>query len=464
MKAKHIHDPALPAFSRATDPSTMRDVFARRFQTQYPGFMFQVDECRIERVYHKPGKSCQITYRLRFSHDSRKTFEQWFHLVLMAKDPYQYLQGQPVPETWPGCDFWIPLSVWDEMNALLYAFPYDPKMPYLGQLLDLNMVAAGIDTFRSEFHLDRDWRCRNIEIKKFKYRAGKSCVLCYTVEMVDINESYRYRTQLSFFSKTYNSSHSAYVYEVLRQISGHPALQGSGCHVPRPLAHIAEANTLWQEAWEGEKFREAGRRLGWVYFLRSDDLPRITRLLAALHRVEVQGISLDEGVAPGEMLENARLNGEDILSHYPEKAPEVAAILELLAQNLPDEKGPRCTIHGSFKIAQLLYREGEFALIDFDSIAYGDPHYDLGEFISSVIFLQITDDIPAALVEENLARLLQVYDAAAPWESDPQRLAWYVSGFLLGKIHSLLKKLKAAHAGKAGEALDLAQAWAARSG
>lgn len=462
MKAKIIHDPALPALSRAMDPAAMREAFARRFQTQYPGRIFRVDKCRIERVYHKPGKRCQITYRLQCSDGPRQAFEQWFLLALMAKDPHQYLQGRPVPKTWPGCDFWSPLSVWDDMRALLYAFPYDPKMPYLGQLLDVNVVTAGIDTFRSEFGLDGDWRCRNLAIKKFKYRAGKSCVLRYTAEMIHkVSDN---RMLLSFFGKTYNSPRSAYVYEVLRQVSGHPAFRGSGCHVPRPLAHIAEANTLWQEAWEGEKLREAGERLGWRHFLSSDDLPRIARLLAALHRVEMQGVSLNEGVKPPEMLANMRLHGEDILRHVPEKAREVAAMLELLAQNLPNDHGPRCTIHGSFKIAQLLYREGEFALIDFDSIAYGDPHYDLGEFIASVIFLQITDDIPAGLVEENLARLLQAYDAAAPWESDPQRLAWHVSGFLLGKIHSLLKKLKAAHTGKAGAALELAQAWAARSG
>lgn len=464
MKAKKIHDPSLPALSRAMNPASMRTAFAQRFQAQYPGWMFQVDQCRIERVYHKPGKRCQITYRLQCSYDAKKVFEQWFLLVLMAKDPHKYLQGRPVPENWPGCDFWIPLSVWDEMGALLYAFPYDPKMPYLGQLLDLKVVTAGIDAFRSEFGLEGDWRCLNLDIKKFKYRVGKSCVLRYTAEMMNFNKDRLDRTQISFFGKTYNSSRSAYVYEVLRQVSGHPAFRGSGCHVPRPLAHIAEANTLWQEAWEGEKLREAGERLGWRHFLRSDDLPRIARLLAALHRVEVQRVKLAEGVKPAEMLANMRLHGEDILRHVPDKAPEVAAMLEVLGHSLPDDHGPRCTIHGSFKIAQLLYREGEFALIDFDSIAYGDPHYDLGEFIASVIFLQITDDIPAALVEENLARLLQAYDAAAPWESDPQRLAWYVCGFLLGKIHSLLKKLKAAHAGKAGEALDLAQAWAARSG
>lgn len=102
MKAKIIHDPALPALSRAMDPAAMREAFARRFQTQYPGRIFRVDKCRIERVYHKPGKRCQITYRLQCSDGPRQAFEQWFLLALMAKIPINICKAGRFPK--PGRD------------------------------------------------------------------------------------------------------------------------------------------------------------------------------------------------------------------------------------------------------------------------------------------------------------------------------------------------------------------------
>jgi thiamine kinase-like enzyme len=161
------------------------------------------------------------------------------------------------------------------------------------------------------------------------------------------------------------------------------------------------------------------------------------------------------------VLENARGDATDILPFAPELKETLWRTTETMKTCIPGQKAriPKATIHGSFKLAQLLYHEQQLALVDFDSIAGGDPLLDVAEMVASLAYLRISDGVSAESLRESIESLLEDYQGQVPWACDRRRLAWYVVAFLLGKIHASLKRLESSEVENIGTGFDLVQEW-----
>jgi hypothetical protein len=148
-----IYDHTLPQLQQATDPNIMTAAFEAFFSGQYPSRGLKVNDCQISRVQHRPGKECNITYRLSGHDRDHRPYDQWIFAKMQAngKNHKPAPNGQPLQ--WPGCDFWKPVCAWQEMNMELHAFPYDVKMPYLGQLLEPEFVKRQIEERLPSFGL-----------------------------------------------------------------------------------------------------------------------------------------------------------------------------------------------------------------------------------------------------------------------------------------------------------------------
>ncbi|MDZ7291883.1 MAG: aminoglycoside phosphotransferase family protein [candidate division KSB1 bacterium] len=453
-----IDDKDMPQLRQALAAESMAAAFDEFFRKEYPARGLKVEACSICRVYHKPGKECNITYRLLGHDGEQRPFDQWFygHLSPNLGNRIQHLKNQP--QEWPGCGFWKPTTIWPEMNMLLQAFPYDSKLPYLGQLLELDFVKPQIEKNLSGFGLSREWKCREVACHKIKYMPGKRCILRYEILLTNAANSLR---QIAFYSKTYNSAKSRYVYEVLQKICASPACAGGLLNIPGPIAHIEDANTLWQQAWKGEKFPEMMEEIGWDNFPNTDFPCKIASMLATLHCLALPDLRLNTGPSPYMVLENARGDANDIMQFFPEKQAtleEITRTLETWARR-NDANTPQATIHGSFKLAQLLCRNQELGLVDFDSLACGDPHYDVAEFLASLLYLPVSDNVPTQAISRGVESFLASYQKQVPWTCDRRRIAWYVVAFLLGKIHSSLKRFEAPVTENIDSAFALVETW-----
>lgn len=463
-----VQDPELPRLSLALNAGTMAGEFQKYFEKEYPEHGLAVERCQIERIYHKPGRECAITYRVAGRNQMREVFEQWFHALMLRQGVENFLRKHEAPTTWPGCRFWKPLAAWKAMNMAVFAFPYDPNMPCLGLLLDEAFVKAKIEAHLAAFGLEPGWKCQEVEIEKFKYRAFKSCVLRFRVRFVNARGDSR---RAVFFSKTYNSTKSRRVYQVIGQIQAQAGLGKSGgqngaLNIPALIAHLDEANTIWQQEWPGEKLRATGNRMGWENFLKSPLILHVASLLAALQRVPIEKPPLPPGTSPAALLDNVQEHAASILVHLPEKRALLERLLRACAEALsaPTDPLPRRTIHGSFKIAQLLHRDGELALVDFDGIACGDPLYDVGEFLASLLFLRASEGISAQRARQGTEAFLEAYGREVPWPIERRRLAGYIVGFLIGKIHSSLKKAETAAIQNIEAAFAAAEEWSREAG
>ncbi|MCG3119068.1 MAG: hypothetical protein ALAOOOJD_01396 [bacterium] len=456
-KKQDGQDEHLPQLARALDAVWMKPALQEFFQREYPGHALLIDTVAVGKVYHKPGKSCEITYtvRCRDREHRQKNYAMWFQAQMPCKRGKDWRE---TPDTWPGCGFWKPVNVWPEMDMVLYAFPYDRKLPYLGQLLEPAWIMQQIEANRAGLGLPDGVTCQHVVIDKIKYMPGKRCVLRFTLEL-----SASTTTGLApiFYSKTYDDGQGWHVYRALQKICASPACHDGRLNVPAPIAYLDAAHSVWQQAWEGEDFNVMMQRTGWVNLPRTAFPQQIAGMLAALHQIVIDGVQLRRGPSLQAVFLNACDDASDIAPFLPQRREELEHFVKTLEAPVGwlEAEMPQTTIHGSFKLAQLLCRDGALALIDFDSIACGDPLYDVAEFVASLAFLKVSDAIPAAPVDESIELYLTSYQRQVPWAADRRRLAWYVAAFLLGKIHAALKRRETVSIKNMALAFSVVQDW-----
>jgi len=454
-KNKQAQDEHLPYLAPALNARAMKPALQEFFRREYPERGLRVEAVDLGKVYHKPGKDCEITYGVRCRDNENKIYAMWFQAKMSAS----LKERAAAPRTWPGCGFWKPVHVWPEMDMVLYTFPYDRKLPYLGQLLEPAWVKQQVEANVAGFGLSAGVKCQHVTVEKIKYMPGKRCVLRYEILFDE-------QQRRIFYGKTYDDAQGRHVFQALQKICASPACHDGRLNVPAPVAYLETANTVWQQAWEGEDFNNMMQKTGWANFQQTDFPPQIATMLAALHGIVISEVALRRGHSPPAVLLNACDDASDIAPFAPERREMLTAFTRTLesAMTLFESPAPETTIHGSFKLAQLLCREHpdgrrQLALIDFDSIASGDPLYDVAEFVASVAFLQVSDEIPAAWLNESIEIFLTSYERQVPWVCERWRLAWYVTAFLLGKIHSALKRREPNGVKNMARAFALVEEW-----
>jgi hypothetical protein len=462
MRKAAVEDNKLPHLQKALDPQAMAPAFEEFFRAEYPNRELKVDELQIGRVYYKPDKNCGIIYRLSYRDQENRPLELMFYGKMPANGKANAKPEREQPTQWPGCGFWKPVTFWPEMDMVLHTFPYDPELPYLGQLVEVDFIKRQVEENLAGFGLSSGWKCVEVVPRLGKYRPNKRYVFRCELVLADAAND---RRQIVFYSKTYDSPQSRYVFEVLQKVYQSACLTGQ-FNIPRPILHVDSANTFWQMAWEGKNFSSAMHQLGWANLPQTGFVPQIATMLAALQQVKMPELQMAPGPTTALVIENARGDAGDIAGFLPEQRAAVEKIieaLELLAPAIEAHK-LQTTIHGTFKIAQILYRaepdgRSQLALVDFDSVACGDPLYDVAEFIASLVHLRAGEGIPAAPIAESVELFLTSYQNQVPWACDRRRVAWYVVAFLLAKIHSSLKKLRSKRVEKIPAAFDLVQEW-----
>jgi hypothetical protein len=451
-------DPALPQLAIALDPQKMRAAFEEHFRREYPERGVTVDQVYVGKSYHKPGRGCDVNYGVNCRDRENKAHYLLLHGKIFADGESHRKSVETMPASWPGCGFWKPVSFWAEMRMLITAFPYDPDLPNLGLLMEPEFVKRQVEENLAGFGLPAGWKCLEVNCQNLKYRPGKRCILRYEILAAGPAGEQR---RLIFYGKTYDNARSRYVYEILQNIFASPVCAGGRLNIPQPIAHIDEANTIWSHAWEGTNLSQVVGELGWAKLPEAGYVPKIAAMLAALHQVEMPGLQLSPVPSLWMALKNACGDASDIASFLPEKQQELENIttsLEAVAAELESDL-PTATIHGSFKVAQILCREQELALLDFDSIARGDPLFDVAELLASFIYLRVSDDIPAAPIAESVEIFLANYSEQVPWPFDRRRLAWYLVGFLLGKMHASLKRSEPSAMANMPLAFEIIRGW-----
>jgi hypothetical protein len=263
---------------------------------------------------------------------------------------------------------------------------------------------------------------------------GKRCVLRFHLNLIGPAGESR---QVNFYSKSYNDAWSRYHFDMLNAVYEQLAVEAPIVNIPKPLLHLDGLNTFWQEEWPGHPLIEVMEEQNW-----EELFPRIAAVVAALHRSGSKGFR--PGPDPDEVMNTADEDGTKFAYMLPQYQRSIMPALERLRAEksaLELQNIPAALIHGACRVEQMLVRGSKLALVDFDAVAKGDPHYDVAEFIASLQYLELS----RGLSRQRLARAAQLfyesYAALVPWACDRRRIGWYARAFLISKMFSSIKNL-----------------------
>jgi len=299
-----------------------------------------------------------------------------------------------------------------ELGLVGWRFPQDPAMPWLEALLSPEHSDARIPGLEAP-----------VEIQVINYRPEIRCTVRYRLR----GEGTAPRT---VYGKTYADGAGCRIHEnlqALRRQSNVP-----GCFVlPEPLAYDAERRTLWLDGLQGEPLLDA--------LVRYQDASLITPLCRGLARLQHQQVPQGPTLTADEQLQEWRKKARKLAHAYPALAPDLSALTQTLAQQMPAAAAP-VLIHGDFHAGQLAHMpDGRMALFDFDELAWGDPMFDLANFVSD-LFVQPMDDHQRLRLAQ---QLLACYQRHAPRPDGIARFIWQLRGQLLTRAYRAFIQQKA---------------------
>lgn len=293
--------------------------------------------------------------------------------------------------SWPG------MLRWPDADLVLQAFPTDERLPALAAACDLapgSAATAALAAAAAELTGDARLRLQDAWVEPLRYKPGDRCVVRYRVRL----QARASTVDATLIGKVYRDQHLAsrvhgllerMYAEQLRNVGG--AVRGvrvTSPLVPRPLGLAVEL---------GLTVNDDVRRPGVEVVTGADALGRHgggdaipeRRLVAtavSLARLHLGGVSGGpESFRTGDA-EAARAHGR--AQRLGEFAPALAGRAHAAAEELERRlrtpaRAPALPAHGSFKPAQLLFRDADEVLVtDFDQLCLAEAALDIGYFLA----------------------------------------------------------------------------------
>ena len=308
-----------------------------------------------------------------------------------ARSLSAFLRGAGIEGAWPGVVA-IPSA-----GLVLQSFPTDRRLPALVAACDLHPGSpafAALEAAAVEEEDSSAVRLLGASVTPLRYKPGDRCVLRYRLEL----EAGSRRSDTTVIGKVYRDPREAErIHGLLDRMHDSQSAQTGAVVagvrltsplVPRPLAVVSDL---------GLTLNEDVRRPGVGVVTGTDALgprpelaaipeQRLGSAAVALARLHTGSVNADpEAVrTPDVAASRALARAERLREYAPEAADRALAIAEALGRCLRATTGaPALPAHGSFKPAQLLFREGdEVVVTDFDQFCRAEPALDVGYFLA----------------------------------------------------------------------------------
>ena len=437
-------DPALPRLAAALDPAGMTRRFANGFAERALGPAPRVRACEVEEVYHRAGHHCGILYRLRLEGAGGADRDEWLYARMLPREilreRFDKALGAIVAA---GASALVstaldPVSLWEDLDMIVWAFPNDPKLPGLRAMADPARVRGELERRRGgPGPAAAPDGIRNgdgsLVIERVKYMPTKRCVLRYRVAPEPGSDGPR--TPSVFYAKAYPAGASGLSFHLQRAARERLGASGAAVEIAEPLVHVPAESVIWFADWGGSGIVGEAAERGWEAMAE-----RAAAALAAFHRVALPG--LPEHASPLMELEEAREDAAKYGARVGLPARPVFAMLARLERELPRTGDrPAVSLHGAFRAEHVLVRGDAAAFLDLDGMALGDPLVDVAEFVASLEFLALGSTAGPIDPEPVSRRFIERYAAGVPWTVDALSLGWYARTSILRKLHGAVKRL-----------------------
>jgi aminoglycoside phosphotransferase (APT) family kinase protein len=281
-----------------------------------------------------------------------------------------------------------------QLDMLLWAWPADPGLPQLRQLLDPHQTRIW-------------WGAPAHEISALRYVPERRATLRYA-------RSAHGQESTHLFAKTFSDERGEAIH---RRFAHFWDLAQHDTHAPRvaqPLGYCAGTRTFWQAQAIGTPLMSA------LASTPAASLPgRLARAIGTVHGAP----PALAGLAPRDTahwLTEIGRRRQKIARAAPELADRVARVgeaIERAAEHLPPN--PLTLIHGDCHPDQVWVDDERIVLFDFDEFTLGDPMEDLAGFVTRLG--------PVATGSDIAAQLLDAYRRMAPERFCQRRLQWHLA-------------------------------------
>jgi streptomycin 6-kinase len=412
MSAVLPSDHALPALARLFDTSGM----LASLQPAADGAAAELD-CEIERVKYRPNRNCVVAYRLSAARAPTRRLAVCMYRASEADE--RFARAVSID---PGA------RLLPELNAVVWRFPYDRKLPALPLLADASQARGlWLDSIVQSCWPRRQLGAIDSRVVSFFPEHGATFRFDVALRrrgQPDIRKA--------FFGKTRYDDDGADAFKVMTALRADAEERGVAACCPRALLYDGERRVLWQEAI-------AAPTLNQLLDGNADiDWRTVARAIARLHasRLELPATRSFADLLP-EIDRAVAVCGTAL----PESAAQANRLRQALLRRQPITLPRLALVHGDLHSKNILLRAGRVWLIDFDRVTRGDPLADIASLAAELLY---RDCVAARSPRwQRAGDLLRAYCDATRCRGSAVDLRWHVAAALLReRVYRVVTSLK----------------------
>ena len=362
-------DPQLPGLAMLLDP----DAFAETLRRLYPDAGVASTEPRY--VRYKPGTSCLVGYQVVAAAGPLDVYANAYNRSMGAKIQKAGQRGGVPSPLGTG------IMVLSDVAVVIYPFPNDHNLRALQRLGDPVRRAALMARLLPE-HRDL-WHA---PLETLHYKPERRYVgRLHTPE--DCGAVLKFYTKEEFGIASGNAKHFG------SQSSVRMGRRLQGSHRHRVIAiewldGLPLHDALTQSRNSPETCRTVGAALASLHAQK----PKLRRR----YSLEAYAQALEDSAAA-------------VANIAPELASQAGRLSERLGRVVLEGTWRARAIHGDFSADQVLLRNGEVAVLDFDQAGYGDPCIDSGMFVARLLHAALAGRLSFDRAESCAAAFLDAY-------------------------------------------------------
>lgn len=412
-------DPVFQAVQQINNPAAVTAVLSNTW-SYWLGQPPQSLEVKPTLTYYRPFDSARIVAEVTATTAEQTepiTFHIFFHSFADPDKVRQQVECGYELAIPP--DAILPVFAIDAWQTVVWTLPHAPCLPELTELLQP-------DNFCPLLIAPEDLPANSADYpapQLFRYVPFKRAILTWDAPTGDRSYFVKLCKELEFSQVVANFQQ---IYAQSPQLS---------FKVPEPIAADANSRTFSMRALTGQQFTQVMRQAR----PQIEVFRRVGEVLAELHHANLAPATVWTPAKELNTFHAAMAEVKLALPHLSRSIDRVSAQLVEMASQI---KFPgNFPIHANLFGDQILYSAEQIGMVDWDTLALGDPHYDIGRLIAHYLYLAGRDHLPAETVQTSIAVLLASYESAIPWQLDCTCLTWHVIMQILlrGKISSLRK-------------------------
>jgi thiamine kinase-like enzyme len=311
----------------------------------------------------------------------------------------------------------LPVFEIAEWQTVVWSLPHAPCLPELTELLQPE-VFCPLLIHPSDLPADiADYPAPQL----FRYVPFKRAILTWDSPCKDQRYFIKLCTEAEFPKVVSNFTQ---IYNLSDRLS---------FDVPEPIAADPTTRTFSMRALAGQQFSMIMRQT------QPKSFEQVGRVLAELHHADLYPIATWTASKELKTFGKAMKEVKLALPHLSGAIDRATTVLTAMAERIAFPS--TYPIHANLFGDQILYSPDKIGMVDWDTLSFGDPHYDVGRLIAHFIYLAGRKQLATSDVKTCIEALLQGYESKTDWAIDRTCLAWHITMQLLlrSKISSLRK-------------------------